>query len=202
MSESVAIASKLEALLFVYGDALSFKKAMSVLAVSKEQLLEARELLKNSLQERSSGLALFEHDDTLQLVTRAEYSGLLAEVVKAEMNESLTPAGLETLAIIAYAGPISRAEIDYIRGVNSSYTVRALSLRGLIEREVDSKRANVFLYRPSADLLRHLGVESTSDLPDYARLRQVASSISQASSDSIKTEATNVEAAKDSQAAV
>ena len=172
MSESAAIASKLEALLFVYGDALSFKKAMSVLAVSKEQLLEARELLKNSLQERASGLALFEHDDTLQLVTRAEYSGLLAEVVKAEMNESLTPAGLETLAIIAYAGPISRAEIDYIRGVNSQFILRNLLIRGLIERRDNTKDQRSYLYAPTIELISHLGVTRIEDLPDYEAVRR------------------------------
>lgn len=170
-------AAKLEALLFVYGDSLTQKKALGVLGITAQQFVEAKEQLQKNLNERGSGLTLFEHDDSLQLVTRAQYAGLLQAVVKAEMNESLTPASLETLAIIAYAGPVTRAEIDYIRGVNSSYTVRALSLRGLVERETDPKRANVFLYRPSSDLLRHLGATSVAELPDYERIRSVAASI-------------------------
>jgi segregation and condensation protein B len=174
-------AAKLEALLFVYGDSLTQKKALGVLGITAQQFVEAKEQLQKNLNERGSGLTLFEHDDSLQLVTRAQYAGLLQAVVKAEMNESLTPASLETLAIIAYAGPVTRAEIDYIRGVNSSYTVRALSLRGLVDRETDPKRANVFLYRPSADLLRHLGATSVAELPDYERIRSVAASIATAS---------------------
>lgn len=181
--EKESLAAKLEALLFVYGDALTQRKALGVLGVTAAQLAEAKAELQKKLNERGSGLTLFEHDDALQLVTRGEYTDLLSQVVKAEMHEALTPAGLETLAIIAYAGPITRAEIDYIRGVNSSYTVRALSLRGLIDRETDEKRANVFLYRPSADLLRHLGAASVSELPEYEQLRKVAASITPVKAD-------------------
>ena len=183
------LVARLEALLFVYGDALAVKKAASVLGVSMDAVAAAAATLRTMLQERGSGLTLFEHDASLQLVTRTEYAGLLQEVLKAELHESLTPASLETLAIIAYAGPIARAEIDYIRGVNSSYTVRALALRGLVERENDERRANVYLYRPSSELLRHIGVTRVSELPDYERLRGVASQITQpthAQSDVVK----------------
>lgn len=176
MQEKAApsVAQKLEALLFVYGELLSYKKAMSLLDIKKEELEEAVIQLKGKLSQRESGIELFEHDEALQLVTRPVFAGLLDQVVKAEMSESLTPASLETLAIITYASPVSRAEIDYIRGVNSSYIVRALLMRGLIERTLDSKRSNLFLYAPAADLLKYLGAASASELPDYERLRSVA----------------------------
>ncbi len=178
-TQTPSLIARLEALLFVYGELLSIKKAAEVLGVKKEEISEAAKQLSDALAVRGSGLTVMVHDDSLQLVTRSEFASLLQTVIKAELNESLTPASLETLAIITYAGPIARAEIDYIRGVNSSYTLRALALRGLVDRETDPQRANVYLYRPSADLVRHLGITKLDELPDYQRLRGVAEKIKQ-----------------------
>jgi segregation and condensation protein B len=171
--------SKLEALLFIYGEPISVKKIAGILGVSVVETKKIAEEFKSILAERNGGLTLFEHEENLQLVTKGEYASLLQAVLKSELHEALTPASLETLSIILYAGPISRVEIDYIRGVNSSYTVRALALRGLIDRETDPARGNSFIYKASAELVRHLGVSSLSDLPEYERLRSVASSIKQ-----------------------
>lgn len=176
-----SLVARLEALLFVYGDLLLAKKAADVLGVKKDEVETAAASLCEQLEQRASGLTLLSHDGSFQLVTRSEHANLLQTVLKQEMNESLTPASLETLAIITYAAPVSRAEIDYIRGVNSSYTVRALALRGLINREQDSQRANAYIYSPSADLIRSLGVARVEELPDYNRLREVASKIKQPS---------------------
>jgi segregation and condensation protein B len=77
------------------------------------------------------------------------------------------------LSIISYAGPITRADIEYIRGVNSSFTVRSLLMRGLIEREVDPKRANAYIYSASFDLLRHLGLSNNEDLPEYQKYKDL-----------------------------
>ncbi|MDO8752280.1 MAG: SMC-Scp complex subunit ScpB, partial [Anaerolineales bacterium] len=123
------------------------------------------------------GVAILTHNDHIQLVTRADFSPLLEKVMKAELNESLTNAALETLSVIAYAGPISRAEIDYIRGVNSSFILRSLLLRGLIEREADPKRANAFLYTPSANFLQHLGLKNFNELPEFEKFRALAAEV-------------------------
>ena len=80
---------------------------------------------------------------------------------------------METLTIISYAGPISRADIEYIRGVNSSFIMRALLMRGLADRSVDSKRSNTYLYSTSFELLRHLGLTKNSDLPDYSKYKDL-----------------------------
>lgn len=167
----------LEALLFLYGEPLSLKKIASLLSVSAKEAADVVAGLRVRLQERPGALTLFEHEDTVQLTTKSEHASLLQALLKSELHEALTPAALETLSIIVYAGPISRAEIDYIRGVNSSYTVRALALRGLIDRETDPARGNSFVYRASAELMRHLGVRTMSELPDYERLRTVAKSV-------------------------
>lgn len=163
----------LEALLFIYGDPISYKKAAEVLGIKVDEVKKLAGQLRVQLQESGRGLVLVEHDDALQLATAGEFRTLLDKVLKAELHESLTPASLETLSIVAYAGPVSRAEIDYIRGVNSTYTLRALLLRGLISRQTDAARANTYLYQASIDLLHHLGVTRVTDLPEYTRFAEL-----------------------------
>ncbi len=170
-------AASLEALLFIYGEPLAVKKIAMLLGGEAKEVLEAARMLREMLASDERGLTLIEHDGELQLATKAIFGTLLQTVLKAELNESLTPAALETLSIITYAGPVGRAEIDYIRGVNSSFIIRALLLRGLITREGDPARANAYLYVPSILLLQHLGVSRTSELPEYERFRTLVAAI-------------------------
>ena len=93
---------------------------------------------------------------------------------KEELNKELSKASLETLSIILYKNGVSRAEIDYIRGVNSSFTLRALSVRGLIEKTIDTKDNRRYIYKPSFDTLSFMGIKSAEELPDY---REVNNSI-------------------------
>ena len=169
--------SKLEALLFIYGDPLPMVKAAKLLGISAKDLAGAVSDLKNRLMSSGSGLAIVEHDQHVQLVTKPEFGKLLEKVLKAELREQLTPAALETLSIITYAGPIGRAEIDYIRGVNSTFSIRALLLRGLIARETDPGRPNAYRYSPSIDLLHHLGITSLADLPEYDRFHSLVTKL-------------------------
>ncbi|MBI2099909.1 MAG: SMC-Scp complex subunit ScpB, partial [Candidatus Vogelbacteria bacterium] len=74
------------------------------------------------------------------------------------------------LTIVLYKGPLTRAEIDYIRGVNSSFILRHLSIRGLVERIPNPKDARSFLYRPTFDLFQHLGLSKIEELPEYGEL--------------------------------
>jgi len=171
------LAPALEALLFLYGDPLEIKKASKFLKAKESRVKEAAESLRQALNVSGRGLSLVINNDNLQLVTRGEFSGMLDELIKTDLHDSLTPAASETLAIIAYGAPISRMEIDFIRGVNSSFILRQLLLRGLIERNVDEKRANAYLYSPTIDFVRHLGISQINDLPDYESLRGIAHSI-------------------------
>jgi segregation and condensation protein B len=165
------IIAKLEALLFIYGEPLEIKKIAKTLKASEEEVKEAIKKLSSGLESGDRGLFLIQDKEKIQLTTKPELSGLLEAVVKEELHESLTPAALETLSIVAYAGPLTRAEIEYIRGVNSSFTLRNLLIRGLIERSPDPKRGNVFLYNPSMELLRHLGVSKAEDFPEYEKFK-------------------------------
>ncbi len=171
--EQEKLISALQALLFIYGEPMEVKKAASTLEVKSAEIEEAAKVLAQQLTEHKSGLAVVFYDSKIQLTTKPEWSSLLEKVVKSELNEALTPAGLETLSIVAYSAPVSRAEIDYIRGVNSTFILRNLLLRGLIDRENDPKRANAYVYKPSFDFLKHIGVTRVEDLPEFDKFSKL-----------------------------
>ena len=181
MQEPSNIIAKLEALLFAYGEPLEKKRAARILGVSEEEIAHAAVSLHASLTAAERGLMLLKSGEELQLVTKPEFQAIMQDVMKSEMQEELTPAALETMSIVAYGGPIARSEIDYIRGVNSSFSIRSLLIRGLVERFPHPERAQVYLYRPSALFLKHIGMESEGTLPEYQTLREVVQKIRGAS---------------------
>ena len=156
---------KIEAILFFKGEPISRKKLSEVLGVGQIEINEGIEKLKENLQNR--GIVLVENDNDITLGTAPELSKLIENLQKEELNKELSKASLETLSIVLYKNGVSRAEIDYIRGVNSSFTLRALSIRGLIEKTTDSKDNRRFIYNPSFELLSYMGVKSTAELPDW-----------------------------------
>ncbi|MEK7471352.1 MAG: SMC-Scp complex subunit ScpB [Patescibacteria group bacterium] len=159
---------KVEAILFFKGEPVSLKKFQDILKVSKEEIQTAILNLKENLQNR--GVALIENNNEITLGTAPEHSKLIEDLQKEELNKELSKASLETLSIILYKNGVSRAEIDYIRGVNSSFTLRALSIRGLIEKTTDVKDSRKYIYKPSFDLLSFMGVKSVEELPDYGEV--------------------------------
>lgn len=162
---------QLEALLFWKGEPLSKKKIETILSCTSEELALAIQDLSNHLSSR--GLRLMQEGDELELRTAPEVSDMIQALTKDELMKDLGKAGLETLAIILYQGPIKRSEIDYIRGVNSSFIIRNLLVRGLIERITDKDGGGRgFSYAPTMDLLAHLGVSKREDLPDFAKVTE------------------------------
>ncbi|MDP3947212.1 MAG: SMC-Scp complex subunit ScpB [bacterium] len=166
-----ALKAAIEALLFVYGEPFEITRLAKTLGIEPDAAHGALDALAADYAADGRGLALVRTEKAVQLGTAAALSSLIEDFVKEEFAEGLTPASLETLAIVMYTGPISRAEIEYIRGVNSTFMLRSLLLRGLITRESDSKRMNAYLYEASFDLLRQLGVTSTNDLPEAQKYR-------------------------------
>jgi len=165
------ILASIEAILFVYGEPLQIKRIAEILKTENEKIKSALDELSKNFENENRGLRLIFSDDSVQLATKPELSGLLENFIKEEFKENLTPAALETLALIAYLAPISRSQIDYYRGVNSSFIVRSLLIRGLVERKSDEKRANAYLYEPSFDLLKYLGISKKEDLPECEKYK-------------------------------
>jgi segregation and condensation protein B len=159
---------KIEAILFFKGEPVSLKKLGEVLKVSPGEVLDAISNLKSSLENR--GVALLENNGEFTLGTAPELSDLIENLQKEELNKDLSKAALETLSIALYKNGASRAEIDYIRGVNSSFTLRALSIRGLVEKTTDPKDSRRYIYKPSFDLFSFMGVKSVEELPDFSEV--------------------------------
>ncbi len=156
----------LEALLFTYGETISVKKLIEVTKKSQADLIVALNNLRESLAGR--GIRLVNKDNYWQLVADKSSSEYIEKLVKSEIQEELTPASLEVLAIVAYKGPVSKNEIETIRGVNSSYALRNLVLRGLVEKEDSGKSHS---YKISLAALRKLGLEKIEELPGYRELQ-------------------------------
>ncbi len=159
---------KIEAILFWKGEPISRKRLGEILKVGQSEINEGIEKLKENLKTR--GIVLLEKENDLALGTAPELSKLIEDLQKEELNKDLSKASLEALSIILYKNGVNRAEIDYIRGVNSSFTLRALSVRGLIERSVDPKDNRRYIYKPSFELLSYIGVKSVTELPDYSEV--------------------------------
>jgi segregation and condensation protein B len=169
--------SKIESLLFYLGEPISIKELAKILTVEVSEIETAKNELKNSLGER--GIVLIENDAHLSLGTHPSIANLIAEIRKEELSKELSKASLETLAIILYKNEgITRSDIDYIRGVNSSFILRNLSIRGLVEKvphETDNRK---LVYKPTNDLLQFLGITNTESLPEYNEIIQKLSSVS------------------------
>ncbi len=166
--------AKLEAVLFQYGEPMPTEKIMKLLELNQEEfeklLAESNKNLENNPER---GLILIKKEDRVQLVTKPEFHSLIQKLVQEEFREELTQTAIETLAIVAYLSPIPKSLIDYIRGVNSNFTLRSLLIRGLIERRAEVKKGNVYHYEASFDFLKHMGIEQIKELPEYEKYKNI-----------------------------
>jgi len=162
--------AQIEALLFFKVEPLAISDLAKALETNEESISEAIENLKTELAER--GIKIIQNDKEVALGTTPEASDLIQKITKEEMTKDLGKATLETLTIILYEGPISRSKIDHIRGVNSSFIVRNLLIRGLIERTINEKDARAFLYKPTFELLQHLGLTDIKEMPEYESIHE------------------------------
>jgi len=118
------------------------------------------------------GVVIVEHDDEFSMTTAPELSPLIEKIIKEERERDLGRAGIETLTVIAYKGPVSKKEIEYIRGVNSQYAIRNLLLRGLVEKKNSLNDERVVVYSITGETLRFLGLRNISELPEYDENRR------------------------------
>ncbi len=163
--------SKIESILFVASKPLSVKKITAVLKSSDKAVSEALQELKTKYNHDDSGIKIIQNNDEWQMVASAENKEASENFLKAEVSGELTRPQLETLTVISYCGPITKPELEQIRGVNCSLILRNLMLRGLVKENEDT---GVFLsaYEVTMDYLRHLGLNSLTELPNYLELHK------------------------------
>ena len=148
MENTNKISAAIEAVLFVYGEPMEIKKITKLLKTDETTVKEALKNLEQEFSVENRGLKLIFKDSpaggSVQLATKPDFTSFLENFIKEEFKENLTPASLETLSLIAYLGPVSRAQIDYYRGVNSTFILRSLLIRGLVERYPAPKKENIY----------------------------------------------------------
>ncbi len=163
--------SKLEALLFYYGEPIEINKISQVFNWNREKCEKTISDLIEKLGSDSENIfEILKKDSKVQLAAKSFSDDIKEKLLSEEFKGPLSPASLEVLSIIAYAGPMPRAIVDYIRGVNSSFTIRNLLIKGLIEKK-KTGGIHQCVYEVSFDLLRHLGIAKVENLPDYEKCR-------------------------------
>ncbi len=162
--------SQIEALLFFKGEPVSKKTLARVLNKDIEEINNALFALEEKLKDR--GVRLMLNSGEAVLGTAPAMSPIIELVKKEELSRNLSRAGIETLSIILYKGPITRAKIDYIRGVNSNFILRNLLVRGLAEKISNPADSRSYLYKPTFKLLSFLGISKLTDLPEYNKVQE------------------------------
>jgi segregation and condensation protein B len=156
-----------EGLLFYKATPQKISTLQKLFDVSEADWKTGIEKLRARLSE--GALRVVETDTHIQLVTAPELSDFIEAMRKDELSGDIGKAGAETLAIILYQGPIIRAEVDRIRGVNSSFILRNLLVRGLIERKA---KGNTYEFSITPALLQHLGKTRKEDLPGFGEFSE------------------------------
>lgn len=187
METQIPISAQIESILFWKGEPMSFKEISKILNIEENIVRENAVILQNKLENR--GIVLINSGEKLSLATNAQMSEKIAVLVKEELSKDLSKANIETLSIVLYRGAVTRSEIDYIRGVNSQFILRALAIRGLVDRETDPKDERAYLYKPSIELLSHLGITDREKLPDFEKITSdISSFMNQDKNDTISAE--------------
>jgi segregation and condensation protein B len=163
------IANTIEALLFFKGEPVAVSWLSKTLGVALDEVEAGVSALEARL---TGGVVLVRAGDEISLRTAPAQSETVLKLRKEELSRDIGKAGLETISVILYRGPVTRAEVDYIRGVNSTFIIRNLLIRGLIEKVPNPKDARSFLYQPTLELLSFLGVTKVAELPEYDTVRE------------------------------
>lgn len=160
----------LEAALYAAGQSISIKKLAQVLSLDEDAIVQGLDILKKDLEEQERGLVLLVDGKQAELVTHPDAAETVRSLLDIESQGELSKASMEALAIIAYRGPMTRPELEQIRGIQSSTILRILSMRGLID-QTDEMRLGQPVYTVTADFFKHIGFTSAAELPDYEQLR-------------------------------
>ncbi|OHB25718.1 MAG: hypothetical protein A2542_01900 [Parcubacteria group bacterium RIFOXYD2_FULL_52_8] len=183
----MSLIAKIEALLLYKAEPQSRKAIAAATEATVEEVEAALCELKEKYAVSGSGIALVDQGTTVALATAPELHAFIVSLTKADDERELGAAALETLALILYQAPISRSAIDRIRGVNASYILRHLVVRGLIQRSEDPASPRSYVYVPTSELLAYLGLRDTQELPDKEKLAHAIATYLHATGDTETT---------------
>lgn len=163
--------SIIESLLFMSGEPLNIKEISSIIECDADYTKEILNSMKDEFQDDKRGIKLIQLENNFQLVTKEENGNYVQKLLKTNIRQSLSQAALETLAIVSYKQPITRIDIDEIRGVKSDRAIQTLVEKNLIKEcgrlEVPGKP---ILYGTTEEFLKHFGLESLKSLPSLEQI--------------------------------
>ena len=158
---------QLQAILFTSGAPVAKKKLLTLLKCRDEELEKATVELTEAC--RDTGVSIIVDGMQIALTTSKEVFKVVEKIKKEDHIPTLSKTSQETLAIIAYAGPIAKVDLDFLRGVNTQYTIRRLSIRGLIQ---ETKKGGTQLFSITVEFLTHLGFQKVEELEKYTEIRK------------------------------
>lgn len=163
------LATYIESLLFVSLKPLNAKKIAEFVDASVDDIQEALDTLQREYVQQERGIQLIKNNGKYKMVTHPDTGEVTSQFLKEDVIGELTGPQLETLTVIAYRMPVTKAELELIRGVNCSMILRNLLIRGLIEEKQDTKSL-IPVYVLSFECMQHLGITKQEDLPDFEKL--------------------------------
>ena len=166
MSEEGSLKGRIEAILFVAGEAVRLDELARALNLPVGQVEKALEELKKEYDYEQRGFCLKRFGRQVQLATRALYADDVVSLLQPVQKQSLSQAAMETLAVVAYRQPVTKAEVEEIRGVKCDYSIHSLTVKNLIQ-EVGRKDTlgRPILYGTTEEFLSHFGLTTLDDLP-------------------------------------
>ncbi len=168
--EPAQLASALEAILFVVESPVTLASLAVAVAQPVDAVQTAIDLLRTSYDERRAGIELREVAGGVRIYTRPEHAAMVEQFLQEGQRSKLSQAALETLAVIAYRQPVTRARVSAIRGVNVDGVVRTLLARGLIVEVGTDPETGGGLFRTTDLFLEKMGLDSLDELPSLAPL--------------------------------
>jgi segregation and condensation protein B len=164
--DTATAAQTIEAILFAIGDAVSVSDISSSLGLSEEEVREAAKFLSEKYEKNLSGIRLIEIADCFQLSSNPACYEYIKKVSQTKKQAGLSSSAIETLSIIAYNQPVTKGTVEFIRGVDSSYSVNRLIERGFIDELGRAETpGRPILYGTTMEFLRTFGLKSLDELP-------------------------------------
>lgn len=166
MCEEGSLKGRIEAILFVAGEAVRVEELARALSITLPELESAIAELRDEYDFAQRGFCIKRFGHQVQLATRALYSTDVVRLLQPVQKQSLSQAVMETLAVVAYRQPVTKAEVEQIRGVKCDYSIHSLTVKNLIQ-EVGRKDTlgRPILYGTTEEFLSHFGISSLEELP-------------------------------------
>lgn len=169
--EQIELQRAIEAILFAAGERIEVSRLAAVLEADPKDIIAATDALANELAFNRRGIRILRLDDGYQMVSSGEMADFITKALETRKPPKLSASQLETLTIIAYYQPATKAMVEQIRGVDSAYSISALLNKKLIE---DAGRLNVpgrpIQYRTTPDFLRTFAISSLDELPEIEKV--------------------------------